>query len=120
MLGVSSFLLLGGVFLLQSFANSSSTVQFDLKSNYLGQYFSKVHFNVGGNDFGGGFFWLPAENLSTPQEIRVGNQIKECSMRVRGYYYNAQRGERLWPLDETSKKELQQIDSRYANVTVSN
>jgi hypothetical protein len=30
-----------------------------------------VHFNVAGNDFGGGFFWLPVKKLSAPVAIQT-------------------------------------------------
>lgn len=88
-----------------------------VKAQYLDQYFSTVHFSVAKNDFWGGIFWLPSEELATPQIIKTkiggSEQVLTCSSRVRGYYYNSQRGERLWPLDTQSQAELANINGEY-------
>ena len=34
------------------------------------------------------------------------NQAYDCTRKVRGLYYNSQRGERLWPLDATTSEVL--------------
>lgn len=82
----------------------------NINAQYLSKHFSKTHFTLNGNNFGGGIIWLPTEELSTPQSIRINNQINNqtytCSTKIRGYYYNSQRGERLWPLDEKTKDEM--------------
>ncbi|AHB40931.1 hypothetical protein P148_SR1C00001G0117 [candidate division SR1 bacterium RAAC1_SR1_1] len=62
--------------------------------------FSEIHFSSPGNDFGGGVFWLPMRSLSTPQTITANGTNKSCYKQLRGIYYNAARGARLWPLDK--------------------
>ncbi len=69
---------------------------------------------MAGNDFGGGFFWLPVAKLETPILIQTQNQngdieVRECHNQLRGFYYNSQRGERLRPLDKISQDALQKF-----------
>lgn len=82
-----------------------------------------MHFNVAGNDFGGGFFWLPVEKLETPIIIATSNgtgmERKVCHNKIRGFYYNSQRGERLRPLDEQSQEALKKFSpSTYGSLTI--
>ncbi len=91
-------------------------LNFELGGKYLDQFFSFVHFNVAGNDFGGGFFWLPVEKLTNPVTIKTRNkngeeEVKICHNKVRGFYYNSQRGERLWPLDDASRLALKKYSA---------
>lgn len=65
-------LLLSGSFLLGVSANQEeqNTITINgIKNQALANRFSTVHFNVGGNDFGGGFFWTDTKVLATPQII---------------------------------------------------
>lgn len=96
-------------------------LNFELGGKYLDQFFSFVHFNVAGNDFGGGFFWLPVEKLEKPITIKTRNkngedEVKVCHNKVRGFYYNSQRGERLRPLDDASRLALK----KYSPTTYDN
>lgn len=89
-------------------------INFELGGKYLDEYFSAVHFNVAGNDFWGGFFWLPVKKLKIPVVIKTRDKswnivVKRCENQVRGFYYNSQRWERLWPLDQESKVALQRF-----------
>lgn len=83
-----------------------------------------VHFNVAGNDFGGGFFWLPVEKLEEAitietQDANGEKERKICQNKVRGFYYNSQRGERLRPLDESSKIALEKFSpTTYQGLTI--
>ena len=89
-------------------------LNFELSAKFLDEYFSVAHLNVRGNDFWAGFFWLPHEEIKDGVVIETqwpgGLEQKKCFYKVRGFYYNSQRGERLWPLDEESKVALQAFD----------
>ncbi|MBB1557284.1 MAG: hypothetical protein HG439_002205 [candidate division SR1 bacterium] len=92
---------------------------FELKGKYLAQYFSAVHYSLGGNDIGGGFFWREVEDLETPVTISAnGTGNVECYGRVKGFYYSSQRGERLWPLDQESQEQLKQLNPTYADLAM--
>ena len=114
--GLSGMLLLSGSFLLGVSANQEvqNTITINgIKNQALANRFSTVHFNVGGNDFWGGFFWTDTKVLATPQIITANRETLSCTDQVRGFYYNSQRGERLWPLDEDSKTDLQSVKWDY-------
>lgn len=111
--GISGVLFLGGSLILWVNASQNKITVDWIKDQTLANKFSTVHFNVWGNDFGGGFFWTEAKNLSTPQEVRANGEKLLCSAQIRGFYYNSQRGERLWPLDTDSQKDLARIQSSY-------
>lgn len=91
----------------------------NINAQYLKERFSKIHFSLGGNDFGGGIIWLPTEELSAPQSLQINGQSYNCTTKIRGYYYNSQRGERVWPLDEKTRVEMgynQRVEGgRYTN-----
>ena len=118
--GISGVLFLGGSLLLWVNASQNKITVDWIKDQTLANKFSTVHFNVWGNDFGGGFFWTEAKNLSTPQIITTTAnwEALSCTDQVRGFYYNSQRGERLWPLDEESKTDLKSIKWDYDNLTI--
>lgn len=118
--GISGVLFLGGSLLLWVNASQNKITVDWIKDQTLANKFSTVHFNVWGNDFGGGFFWTEAKNLSTPQIITTTAnwEALSCTDQVRGFYYNSQRGERLWPLDEESKTDLKSVKWDYDNLTI--
>ncbi len=64
------------------------------------QRFATIHFAWGGNDFIGGLFLLDAESLASPVEISLWSDTILCTKKLRWLYYNMQRGQKLWPLDE--------------------
>ncbi|MBB1543776.1 MAG: hypothetical protein HG456_003355 [candidate division SR1 bacterium] len=111
--GISGVLFLGGSLLLGVNASQNKITVDGIKDQTLANKFSTVHFNVGGNDFGGGFFWTEAKALATPQEVSANGERLLCSAQIRGFYYNSQRGERLWPLDTDSQGDLARIQSSY-------
>lgn len=53
------------------------------------------------------------EKLDTPVTIKTqgthGEEFKSCHNQVKGFYYNSQRGERLWPLDQQSQEALKKF-----------
>ena len=110
---ISGVLFLGGSLLLWVNASQNKITVDWIKDQTLANKFSTVHFNVWGNDFGGGFFWTEAKNLSTPQIVTANGEILLCSAQIRGFYYNSQRGERLWPLDTDSQEDLGRIQANY-------
>ena len=111
--GISGVLFLGGSLLLWVNASQNKITVDWIKDQTLANKFSTVHFNVWGNDFGGGFFWTEAKALATPQEVTANGERLRCSAQIRGFYYNSQRGERLWPLDTDSQGDLARIQSSY-------
>ena len=111
--GISGVLFLGGSLLLWVNASQNKITVDWIKDQTLANKFSTVHFNVWGNDFGGGFFWTEAKALATPQEVSANGERLLCSAQIRGFYYNSQRGERLWPLDTDSQRDLAEIQSSY-------
>ena len=111
--GISGVLFLGGSLLLWVNASQNKITVDWIKDQTLANKFSTVHFNVWGNDFGGGFFWTEAKALATPQEVSANGERLRCSAQIRGFYYNSQRGERLWPLDTDSQGDLARIQSSY-------
>lgn len=111
--GISGVLFLGGSLLLWVNASQNKITVDWIKDQTLANKFSTVHFNVWGNDFGGGFFWTEAKALATPQEVTANDERLLCSTQIRGFYYNSQRGERLWPLDTDSQRDLAEIQSSY-------
>lgn len=111
--GISGVLFLGGSLLLWVNASQNKITVDWIKDQTLANKFSTVHFNVWGNDFGGGFFWTEAKALATPQEVTAKGERLRCSAQIRGFYYNSQRGERLWPLDTDSQGDLARIQSSY-------
>lgn len=119
--GLSGILLLSGSLLLGVSANQEeqNTITINgIKNQALANRFSTVHFNVGGNDFWGGFFWTDTKVLATPQIITANWESLSCTNQVRGFYYNSQRGERLWPLDEESKGDLSSVKWDYKNLSI--
>lgn len=111
--GISGVLFLGGSLLLWVNASQNKITVDWIKDQTLANKFSTVQFNVWGNDFGGGFFWTEAKALATPQEVTANDERLLCSAQIRGFYYNSQRGERLWPLDTDSQRDLAEIQSSY-------
>lgn len=111
--GISGVLFLGGSLLLWVNASQNKITVDWIKDQTLANKFSTVHFNVWGNDFGGGFFWTEAKALATPQEVSANGERLLCSAQIRGFYYNSQRWERLWPLDTDSQGDLARIQSSY-------
>lgn len=111
--GISGVLFLGGSLLLWVNASQNKITVDWIKDQTLANKFSTVHFNVWGNDFGGGFFWTEAKALATPQVVTAKGERLLCSAQIRGFYYNSQRGERLWPLDTDSQGDLARIPSSY-------
>jgi hypothetical protein len=41
-----------------------------------------------------------------------------CTKKLAGMYYNAQRGARLWPLDESTLTFFQQLDPNYSQLAM--
>lgn len=107
-------------------AQNDQTLIMDLKEKRLENNFSTIHFYAGGNgqgepnDFGGGALWVSTQKkLAVPQEIKTENgSWKLCSVKLEGLYYNSQRGERLWPLDENTLASLKKSGKKYDDLSV--
>ena len=69
-----------------------------------------VHFKDNWNDFGGFIYFSNGtwgtESINPEEiyevEISGNSEKKECKSKVRWFYYNAERWDRLWPLDENT------------------
>lgn len=84
------------------------------KSNFLyTSHISPIHFADNGNDFWG-FFYFSNENYTDESDfMEIDNanwEVKECQLRVKWFYYDSQRWERLWPLDESTKDAFSMSD----------
>lgn len=80
------------------------------------KYVSPIHFVDNGNDFGGMLILCDnaqgsetvenessdtPETSETPEEtVDINGEQYTCFDQLHGYYYNSERWERLWPLDE--------------------
>lgn len=77
------------------------------------QQFSSVHFMAPGNNFLGGIFWLDTKNVEK-QTINIKpHHSKTCTKQIKGIYFNSQRGNRIWPLDEETLTTLQSYNTTY-------
>ena len=69
-----------------------------------------VHFADNENDFGGFLYisnWSWDEGDKPQYEIRTQNSISYgCRKKIKWFYYNAERWERLWPLDDETWKDV--------------
>ena len=67
---------------------------------------SPIHFADNWNDFWGLIYFsnVGEDTLSSGEFSVIAWGLKyTCDKQVRWFYYDAQRGERLWPLDESTK-----------------
>lgn len=87
-----------------------------IKVQSLAESFSNVNFIWWGNNFGGGFFWLPRKSLSSKMNILLWTQSRQCGQQIRWMYYNNQRGQRLWPLDNDTLNIFKSNDSSYTGL----
>ena len=85
-------------------------------------YYSNTYFRFGGNDFVGIIFRQTGENLSTWELITINSwaQAISCTEKLRGIYYNNQRGRRIWPLDTWNLAILSGQGSWYETMTMDN
>lgn len=85
------------------------------------QKFSEVAFKARWNDFMGAIFWLNAKNIETWEVIKIGGGLNEktCFKKVRWIYYNAQRWNRLRPLDEDTLAYFTWTSTTYNNLSMS-
>ncbi|MDD3262397.1 MAG: hypothetical protein PHR61_00980 [Candidatus Absconditabacteria bacterium] len=111
------FLIIIGIFVF-NFLNGVKLVFPGLTQTSLLSKFSEIHFSSPGNSFGGGIFWLPTESLTTPQTIKAGVTTKTCTKQLRGIYYNAARGGRVWPLDIKTLDLLKKDGGGYAGLNI--
>lgn len=79
-------------------------------------YGTPIHFNLAWNNFYWQIFWKDYINNWT--DIDINQTAIHCNKQIRGLYYNPQRWERIWPLDQDSLALLQEIDSSYDSLTM--
>lgn len=76
-------------------------------------------FSASGNNFDGMVFWSGVIDLNTGVTLELEDAANStchlvdclyeeivCHKQIQGLYYNKERGERLWPLDDTSLSDL--------------
>jgi hypothetical protein len=109
--------------LVQSASYAAFDLNFDTISNDdpIKNKFSVVHFTLPDgttNNFQGGFFWLPTQQLVPAQAITFNGVTKTCSKRVRGLYFTNAKWSRLWPLDQTTLNGLKLLNPDYSNLQI--
>ena len=88
--------------------NSSTTV----RAGYMRRNLAPIHFKENWNNFGWFVYFSNGvatddddEMTEAPYRVVLGEgenkKVYECRQRVKWFYYNAERGERLWSLDES-------------------
>lgn len=96
---------------------ASITLNFsDLPVESIKNYFTPVQFVGGGNNFGGGIFWMNV--LPNEETIDDGSNSVTCERQVGWFYYNPARGMKLWPLDPKSLEDLRTTDASYNDLTL--
>jgi len=90
----------------------------NLNASSLIDRFAEAHFTAPGNNFLGAFFRLPNKTLENKTNIDLNSQTKHCKKLIRGMYYNAPRGERLWPLDIYTLDTLKQSNASYNSLQI--
>lgn len=88
-----------------------------LSEEYVTDKMTNIHFADYWNDFGWLFYF--SNNTGNTQawtyyyvKTETWN-VFECGEQVKWFYYNAQRGERLWPLDNETKSKFWQTSNLY-------
>jgi len=84
--------------------------------------YSNTYFRFWGNNFVGIIFWQTGTTLSTWEVITINGwaQAIRCTEKLRGIYYNNQRGRRIWPLDTGNLAILSGQGSGYGSMTMTN
>ena len=95
-----------------------------LDKNELEKSIIPIHFADNWNDFGwffyfsnglGGYTWTDINNIGDYlYDVEVGTsrgagEYYQCSRQVMWFYYNAERWERLWPLDQETRSGVNAI-----------
>ncbi len=96
-----------GVFTTTLLFSQANTIPFEddlptiFSSWFNSGYYSNTRFKYGGNNFVGIVFRQNKEPLSLPEDVLINSwaQHIQCYSRLRGIYYNNQRGWRIRPLD---------------------
>lgn len=85
------------------------------------QKFSDVQFRANGNNFMGSIFWLNAKNIQSWEVITINAWwSKTCFKQVKGIYYNAQRWNRLRPMDQDTLQYFKDVNNgNYEDLTLS-
>jgi hypothetical protein len=112
------------VYFLSSFVSANSIEFHDNLLTYFWEdiqsTYSEINFSYGSNSNVWIMFWLDPVTITGGTTITMGNVSKTCTKQVRGFYYSNARGEKLWPLDNTTLTTLKLASNEYNNLTVSN
>jgi len=87
-----------------------------ITSEWIKQFFSPIHFAWGGNDFWGWFFGIWTRDRT--QTITLNGSTITCRRQIIWFYFNSQRWNRLWPLDQETLNQLKQGDQSYGRLTL--
>lgn len=76
------------------------------RAGYMRRNMTPIHFKDNWNDFG--WFIYFSNGIGTggveadgEYTVAFGGQVYECQQKAKWFYYNAERGERLWVLDDS-------------------
>ena len=121
------FVFVAAVLLFWSIASAVTfKIEFENESHVRPQYMKRnitpIHFKDNWNDFGWFLYfanWVTSTwDLSEDPvyiETTDGNDAVECMQMVKWFYYNAERGERLWPLDPNTAEDWWMSDLELDN-----
>ena len=94
----------------------TSAVSFDItfwangrpaRLEYVERNITPIHFKDNWNDFAWFIYFSNVSTLDDEEDLEEKYLVDlwgdeyECFQKVKWYYYNAERGERLWPLDDS-------------------
>lgn len=88
--------------------------------NNIEDVYSQLHFNKWTNDFMWVIFRQGSDGLDNDVNIELtsGSENFDCTRQIKWLYYNPQRGNSVWPLDQESLGYLQEMDSSYDDLTM--
>jgi len=112
--------LCGMIVPVQASTSTTITIPLDITNTLPGvqNYTNPVIFRYGWNSFGWLFIFRNPQELTNYEDVTLGWDTVTCKYKIRWFYYNNQRGNRRWPLDEDSLAILQDIDASYDDLTI--
>lgn len=75
----------------------------------------QINFNSNGNDSIWMLFLIDSKTISW-ENVILSWTTYTCTKQIRGLYYNAARGNRIWPLDQDTYTVLTGVDTSYLTV----
>lgn len=105
---------------LWSIVSATTTLNFQwINMQSIDQKFSDVAFKARWSEFAGSIFWLNAKNIETGETVNIWAETKTCFKQVRWIYYNAQRWNRLRPMDQDTLIYFRWTSNTYDDLNMS-